>query len=214
MSGHPATSALISEFKAALLALNRIAAERELRSYPGGVISAVEKILAPALEEIGREWERGELSLAQVYMSSRICEQLVDQLLPPASPDRKIQPIMAVAAYMDYHLLGKRLVYASLRAGGYDVFDYGRVTAEDLVLRCREDNIELLFLSSLMLASALAIREAVDALIHAGLRVQVAVGGAPFRYDKRLVEEVGADYVGMVSTDALTIAASANRGCQ
>ncbi len=199
----------VLEFRTALLAMDRQKAEQLLRNDRRGVMAAVETVLVPALENIGNDWEKGELALAEVYMTSRICEALVDGLLPPVSAARRSSPVMAVAAFRDYHLLGKRLVYSMLRAGGYDAFDYGRVEVDELVRHCIEDKVELLFLSTLMLASAMSIKNAVEALARAGLKVRVAVGGAPFRYDPSLANKVNADYVGTTASDALNIVARA-----
>ena len=45
----------------------------------------MEKLVVPALERIGAGWEQGRVALSQVYMSGRICEELVDTLLIGAS---------------------------------------------------------------------------------------------------------------------------------
>ena len=55
-------------------------------------IQVVEEIVVPALEQIGLGWQDGRLALSQIYLSGRICEDLVDKVLPPSDPDRKHQP--------------------------------------------------------------------------------------------------------------------------
>lgn len=81
------------------------------------------------------------LALSQVYMSGRFCEELVEEVLPPSDPDRKHQPRSAIAVLNDFHLLGKRIVYAMLRASGFELFDYGRLDVEGLVQRALEDRV-------------------------------------------------------------------------
>ncbi|WP_373507819.1 B12-binding domain-containing protein [Thiocapsa sp.] len=55
--------------------MDRVAAKRAL----GGPTAAdarldvVERLVVPSLERIGDLWERGEVSLSQVYMSGRLC---------------------------------------------------------------------------------------------------------------------------------------------
>jgi len=56
----------------------------------------VEQVVVPALEQIGDGWESGDVALSQIYMSGRICEKLVDTILPPKDPQRKYQPKMAI----------------------------------------------------------------------------------------------------------------------
>jgi len=194
-------------FEQALLVLDRLAARRLLTELEGGesVMQRIETIMVPALERIGLAWERGSIALSQVYMSGRICEDLVDGLLQESGRPRKDQPKMAVAVLEDYHLLGKRMVYSTLRASGFALKDYGRMEAGALVRQALEDEIELLLISALMLPSALRVEKVKGLLDRSGSRTRVIVGGAPFRIDPQLGREVGADAVGNSAADAVAI---------
>ena len=197
-----------SEFEQALLSLDRLAARNILES--GGSekpLQLVEKLVVPALERIGAGWEQGRVALSQVYMSGRICEELVDTLLPPDGLDRKNRPKMAIAVLQDYHLLGKRIVYSVLRASGFELLDYGRVDADDLVRRVRHDGVEVLLISVLMLSSALRVKDVRTKLQALGSDVKIVVGGAPFRLDDQLWKEVSADAMGREASEALDIIA-------
>lgn len=197
-------------FLEALLSTDRIKAQKTLDSQ-GGETSSLERVntvIVPALEELGALWETGKASLSQVYMSGRICEQLVDDLLPPSSLSRIDRPRMAIATLDDYHFLGKRIVYSTLRASGFELEDYGRQTVEDLVTRLAEDKTRILLVSTLMLPSALQVSELKRGLAKAGLdKVRLVVGGAPFRLDRQLADEVGADASGTDASDAVEIVA-------
>ena len=197
------------EFVEALLAVERVAVTGLLRPLVAerGALAVVEQLVVPALEHIGDEWERGGLSLAQVYMSGRICEEIVDTILPASSPQRTSQPPMAIAVLEDYHLLGKRMLYAVLRASGYELKDYGRVDVQTLVARAIEDRIAVLLISALMLPSALRVKEVRRLLDLAGCRPRIVVGGAPFRFDRQLWQEVGADAMGASASDGVKIVA-------
>jgi methanogenic corrinoid protein MtbC1 len=198
---------LFEEFLEALLALDRLRLARLLGARADGMkpLAAVEQLVVPALKQIGDQWEQGHLSLAQVYMSGRICEEIVDSVLPASSPRRTDQPPLAIAVLEDYHLLGKRILSAMLRASGYELTDYGRVDAQTLVRRVVEDKIAVLLISVLMLPSALRIKEVRRLLDLAGSRPLLVVGGAPFRFDSQLWREVGADAVGLSASDGVTI---------
>jgi methanogenic corrinoid protein MtbC1 len=100
---------------------------------------------------------------------------------------------MAIAALEDYHLLGKRIVYSLLRASGFELKDYGRVDVPALIRQVREDRIEMLLISVLMLPSALRIKEVKAGLAGMEWPIRLIVGGAPFRLDDLLWKEVGAD---------------------
>jgi methanogenic corrinoid protein MtbC1 len=201
--------AVASEFEQALLSLDRLAARNILLesedSEPS--LQLVEKLVVPALERIGAGWEQGQVALSQVYMSGRICEELVDTLLPSDGLGRKNRPKMAIAVLQDYHLLGKRIVYSVLRASGFELLDYGRVDVDDLVRRVRQDGVEVLLISVLMLPSALRVKEVRARLQAIGSDVKIVVGGAPFRLDDQLWKEVGADAMGREASEAVDIIA-------
>lgn len=194
-------------FEEALLSLDRVSARHLFLELAGeaGAFPLVERLIVPSLERIGAGWEQGDYALSQVYMSGRICEELVNDILPPGSARRKHDPKMAIAVLDDYHFLGKRIVYCLLRASGFDLLDYGRVTVEEAVRRTRDDGLELLLLSVLMLRSALQVKEVRAGLTAAGLKTKILVGGAPFRFDTRLHQEVGADAMATYASEAVGI---------
>jgi methanogenic corrinoid protein MtbC1 len=194
----------IDFFAGRLLALDRLGAERMLRhEAQDSPFKAVERLVVPALEEIGRRWERGGVALAQVYMSSRICEEMMEKILPSSSPERIRCPKIAIALLDDYHALGKMIVCAALRASGYAVHDWGRLTAEELAAQTVREQADIVLISALMLRSALQIKKVRSLLDAAGSPVKIIVGGAPFRFDPELAREVGADAAGGNAAEAV-----------
>lgn len=204
-----------SLFEEALLSLDRVRAQDLIHSLSeqSGAMNTVETVVAPVLSRIGEGWERGDVALAQVYMSGRLCEELIDQILPPADPQRIDQPNMAIAVLEDHHTLGKNIVYSLLRASGYELKDYGHgVTVDALVKSVVDDEIEVLLLSVLMLRSALRVKAVVSELQKLNLNTKVVVGGAPFRFDPELWKEVGATAVGNSGNEAIQVVANLMRG--
>lgn len=192
-------------FEKALLDLDKVEAQRLLNRVENNLspLELVSKIVVPALERIGDSWQDGSLALSQIYMSGRICEQLIDQLLPPSSNQRKDQPKMAIAVLDDFHFLGKRIVHSHIRSAGFVIKDYGRKTVEELVSAIIDDNIEIIFISTLMYPSALKVKQVKEKLNDVVPQVKIIVGGAPFNMDKKLWKEVGADAMGNDGGEAL-----------
>jgi methanogenic corrinoid protein MtbC1 len=197
----------VAAFKTALLSLDRVSAARLLDCEGSGrpAVSVVERLVVPALEEIGTGWEAGTVALSQVYMSAKICEELmagIPHLNVPFRPDR---PRIAIVTLEDHHLLGKRMVQSMLRASGFAVADYGTLDVPSLADRALEDHIDILLVSVLMLRSALNIESLRHRLDINGQRPRLVVGGAPFRFDPMLWREVGADACGRTASAALTL---------
>ncbi len=201
---------LVEQFEQALLAVDPLEADRLLTAASHAVLpmQLIDEVIAPALERIGEKWERGEAALSQVYMSGRICETLVDKLLPPGSAERVQRPKLAIVVLEDFHFLGKNLVKTALHASGFDPVDWGHATVEELVARVRAEGTEVLLISTLMLPSALKIKELRAQLTAAGLSPKIVVGGAPFRFDPQLWREVGADACGQNALEAIEIVRS------
>jgi methanogenic corrinoid protein MtbC1 len=196
------------EFERALLALDHEAARRLLDKIPRDTayIRTVEQVVVSSLERIGAGWEQGSVALSQVYMSGRICEDLLDTILPPGHSDRMKRPKVAVAVLEDHHVLGKRIVYSCLRAAGYDLKDYGHgLAVAELADKAGADGIEVLLVSTLMLSAALKIKDLRARIKHDNPAIHLIVGGAPFLFDAQLWRAVGADAMGRNATDAAAI---------
>jgi len=196
-----------NDFMQALLSLDRSSAKKIMTDkYKGNTpLKFIEEVVVVALEQMGVGWQNGTVALSQVYMGGRICEDLVDEILPPESPERKNQPRMAICVLSDHHILGKLIVYSLLRASGFDLADYGVMEVDSLVDRVKKDNIEILLISVLMLPSALQVKRLKGKLKDADLDVKIIVGGAPFRFDEQLWQEVGADAMCRTASEALTV---------
>lgn len=198
-------------FERALLRGDRAAARALLRGDLSAAdpVSVSEAVVVPALEHIGASWEVGDISLATLYLSGVLAEEVVADVLPSARPAAEGTPSIAIVVLEDHHVLGKRLVLSALRSAGYAVEDYGHgLSPRDIVARCRAEEPRVLLVSTLMLPAALKVRDLVDALAGLDRRPALFVGGAPFRLDPALWREVGADGAGHNSADALRLVRS------
>ncbi len=196
----------INALERALLTMDQSQAESIVigAMTKGTPIQIASELVSGTLQRIGDSWETGNLALSQVYMSGIICEEVIDKILPPSNPLRKNQPKMAIAVFEDYHLLGKRILYSTLRASGFELIDLGGgLSTDQLVEIVKNEKIKILLLSVLMLPSALRIKELKLNLLDTD--VKIIVGGAPFRFDTELWKEVGADGMGKDSSDAIEI---------
>jgi methanogenic corrinoid protein MtbC1 len=158
-----------------------------------------------SLERIGRDWEAGNVALSQVYMSGRICEDLMAAIHPENDGMARISGNCAIALLNDYHLLGKRIVLSALRSAGFNIQDWGRLTPEEVVSRIEGNGTEVALISTLMLSSALCVRDVRSRLDAKGLKCKLLVGGAPFRLDKNLWKEVGADATADNAMDSIRV---------
>jgi methanogenic corrinoid protein MtbC1 len=192
-------------FLNALKSFDRVEATKIAQSlYHLDAHNLADKLFVPALEQLGLDWQNGDAALAQVFVAGRICEQILDSILPPQPPPPDAAPV-AVVVLQDQHALGKRMVLSALRSAAIPVLDYGCLDLSALVARILRDKIQFLLLSTLMLPSALLVKDLKSQLKETNCNVKIAVGGAPFRLDPQLWQLVGADAVGISSSDAVSI---------
>lgn len=202
------TAILSNDFLNALLQINRRKAAQIFEECYESDKSfrSLEALTTDALESIGQGWQAGEYSLAQVYMSGVICEELVEIYLPKLDMKRIGTPKIAIGVLLDHHALGKRMVYSILRANGFEVLDFGvGLSVEELVEKTVDKQVEILLISTLMLPSALKVKQVIEQLHEKVAFVKVVVGGAPFRLDESLWKSVNADAFGKTASDIIPI---------
>jgi len=190
------------------LSLDKLATRKILLNAIDGLTDnqaseKLEHLIVPVMERIGSGWEKGDIALSQVYMSGRICEALMNELVSNNASSQKNILKTAIVVLEDRHMLGQRIVYSVLKASGYDLMNYGSMSVDDLADRIKSDGVEVILISALMFPSALRIKDLKSKLT--GTNVKIIVGGAPFRFDKKLWEEVGADAMGGNAADAVKI---------
>jgi len=194
---------MVESLKDALLAFDKArATEILLATSKANNLDDVFRLVTTCLAQIGAEWARGEISLAQEYMSCRICEEVVDQMLPANQADGNFE--VAVTTIDDFHLLGKKILCSVLKSAGYPVFEYYPTgDIEKLARELATNKHRIVMVSALMLHTAYKVRELRAELVKLDFDAKIIVGGAPFYFDKLLWQDVGADAMGTEPTDGV-----------
>ncbi len=111
------------------------------------IVEAIEKMMAPALYEIGQEWTTGCLSVAVEHRASRIC----CHILETASYQRRGRPhgkVVVTTPVGDEHELPSMMATASLRFHHWLVQHLGsQVPMQDLVDFAKTDKPDFVVLS-------------------------------------------------------------------
>ncbi|OPY34642.1 MAG: Dimethylamine corrinoid protein [Methanomassiliicoccales archaeon PtaU1.Bin124] len=196
---------LAEELEAALLAIDQDACRHiimdDMADVP--ILSRIENAIVPALASIGVKWRNGDVALSQVYLSAKITDALLEEMLSSSHETLASRPKVAAVCLEDHHLLGIHVVRMVVRSSGYDVVDYGRMDLEPLVERVCRDEVDYLLISTLMLRSALRVEKLKEKLEERKCDACLIVGGAPFRYDASLWRRVGADFTSSSPSEAL-----------
>jgi 5-methyltetrahydrofolate--homocysteine methyltransferase len=151
-------------------------------------------VLIPALEEVGRRFERRDCYLPQMMLAAEAVERAfakLKSLFPRGEADTRGTVLIATVEG-DVHDIGKNIVASMLENNGYRVIDLGKnVPADRIVEAARSESADVVALSALMTTTVGQMPAVIEALREAGLGCRVMVGGAVVT--KRYADQIGAD---------------------
>lgn len=150
------------------------------------VLDIINGELVPALDEVGKGFEKGTLFLPQLLMSAEAAKaafQVLKEYLP-AGENSGAPQILLATVKGDIHDIGKNIVKVLLESYRFRVLDLGKdVAPEAIVEAARTKKIPLVGLSALMTTTAPAMAETIRQLRAADLPCKVVVGGAVITQD-------------------------------
>lgn len=154
------------------------------------------------LERLGNDWRKSKLSLAQVFIATKVVEDILDsELKYPLNDDKNITnglkgPVVIGNIEDDFHGLGRKIVIAFLKASNWEIIDLGNDTsADEFVEAAIKSNSKIIAISAMMYTTACNIKKVREVLDERKLtgKIKIVVGGAVFRLRPELVDEVRAD---------------------
>ncbi len=152
--------------------------------------------MIPALEEVGRRFETGEVFLPEMLIAANAMQGAMTILRPliVAAGVETIGRFVMGTVAGDIHDVGKKLCIVMLEGAGFEVIDLGiNVPAQGFVDAIREVQPDVVGMSAFLTTTALEFARNIELIEAAGLRdqVKILIGGAPV--DQALVDSVGAD---------------------
>lgn len=154
------------------LVLARVAAD--------GVLPVYEGLLQPALEEVGRRWERDELTVADEHLVTALTEQVLTRVRRRAGSG----PTAVVACTPgNEHRVGAAMVSDTLGMAGWNPMLLGaRTPFEDLAALCAARDVGLIALSVGIEEELGLLSTQLERLrLRVGPEVHIIVGGGALR---------------------------------
>ena len=156
------------------------------------------EILQPAQIELGRLWERGEISIAHEHYTTAITQLSLSLLYPRLLLNRTLlgRSLVATSVGSEAHEVGIRMIADLMEQAGWRTTYLGAdVPAADVIEQVAQHRADVLAVSATMAGHIRGVRELILALradprCH---RVRVLVGGRPFTINPGLAAAVGAD---------------------
>ena len=162
-------------------------------------LDIIHEYLIPALDNVGKGFEKGTVFLPQLLMSAEAAKQAFEVLKESMSfegeQDLKKEKIVLATVKGDIHDIGKNIVKVLLQNYSFDVIDLGKdVSAERIVDTVLEHNVQLVGLSALMTTTVVSMEECIKRLREKAPGCKVMVGGAVL--NQEYADMIGADFYG------------------
>lgn len=152
--------------------------------------------LVDGMKRASAMYEEGEYFVPELIVCSDAMYAGIEEFQKylPDTEDTSIGKVLIGVVEGDTHDIGKNLVRIMMETGGFDVHDLGRdVPLDAFVDYIRDNDVDILCMSSLMTTTMPGMATVIEKLKEAGLRdkVKIMVGGAPV--SSAFAERIGAD---------------------
>ena len=149
----------------------------------------------PAMDEVGRRYDRLEAFLPELVMAGDAAQEALKVLFTQEGRDALAKgKIVLGTMYGDIHDIGKNIAAAILSANGYRVIDIGNDAPPDrFVETAKAEGADIIGISCLLTPSMYFMKDVIRRLDDEGIRdrFKVIVGGASIYPD--WAKEIGAD---------------------
>jgi len=156
------------------------------------------KALTPAIEEVGKLFEKGEVFLPHLVMAGDAMMAAVNILQTQMTSEERVSSrkgqIVIGTIKGDVHNIGKNIVGIMLTAAGYNVIDLGiEVEPSQFVEEAEKNHADIIAVSALMTFTAQNMKTVTEYLEMEGVRdkYKLIFGGGPLNEKK--AKEMGAD---------------------
>ena len=156
----------------------------------------INEVIIPALDYVGKEFEKGVMFLPQLMMSAETVKNsfavIKEYIINSGEQQESRGKIVIATVKGDIHDIGKNIVRVLLENYGYDVFDLGKdVPPEVIADTLQTEDIHLCGLSALMTTTVVSMEDTIKLIRERNLDVKVFVGGAVL--NREYADMIGAD---------------------
>lgn len=162
-------------------------------------LEIIDSHLIPALDAVGKGFEKGTVFLPQLLMSADAAKiafgVLKEHLAASGGSEKKKQKVILATVKGDIHDIGKNIVKVLLENYSFDVRDLGKDVDPELIVQTAVDeDIRLVGLSALMTTTVASMEETIRLLRREKPDCKVMVGGAVL--NQEYADMIGADFYG------------------
>ena len=162
-------------------------------------LEIINQYLIPALDAVGKGFEKGTVFLPQLLMSADAAKiafaVLKDVLEKKGGETEKKDKIILATVKGDIHDIGKNIVKVLLENYSFDVIDLGKDVPPEVIAACAvKEDVRLVGLSALMTTTVVSMEDTIRLLRREKPDCKIMVGGAVL--NQEYADMIGADFYG------------------
>lgn len=164
--------------------------EEMLRKYPElaheAAVETLNKVLLPAMKEVGDKFGAGELILPFVLKSAECMKSAVSELEKYLIKKQGVSKgkLVLCTVYGDVHDIGKNLVKTIFSNNGYTVYDLGKqVPIQQIIDKIKEVQADAVGLSALLVSTSKQMQFFIEKAKELDLKIPALCGGAAINSD-------------------------------
>ncbi len=204
---------IITKLKQAVMEGDEVAAQAAAEEGLNSGMDPLEIVrgsIQPAMDEIGDQYQAGEVYLPELVLAGDAAKLAMDVLMSKLDAEgaNRMQKgtVVLGVVYGDNHDIGKNLVMAVLSANGFKVIDLGvNCHPKTFIETAIKEKADIIAMSTLITTSMPYQRQIIETLKAMGKREEFycIVGGGPITPE--WTEKVGADGYGRDAKDAVAV---------
>ena len=162
-------------------------------------LEIIDTYLIPALDKVGKGFEKGTVFLPQLLMSADAAKEafavIKERMQAGKIEEKKKEKIILATVKGDIHDIGKNIVKVLLENYGFQVLDLGKdVPPEKIVETAVKEQVKLVGLSALMTTTVVSMEETIRQLKETHPDCKIMVGGAVL--NQEYADRIKADFYG------------------
>ena len=155
-----------------------------------------DKILRPVMIKIGKDWERGKISIATEHVASNVAQTLVKIIINQVSSSRNKKKVMVCVPMGEEHHIGCDVLETYLTRKGFKVFNMGiSMPTESIIefIKIKKPNVVLI---SITIQDNILAGQRLVKKIREQSKIPILIGGHamqmedPSKFEGKVVGDV------------------------
>ena len=141
------------------------------------IVNFFDRILKPVMSDIGKDWERGKISIATEHVASNIAQTLVKKIMEQVKTNESKKKVLICVPVGEEHHLGCDVLETYLSTKGFRVYNMGTSVPTESILSFIDNNGPDAIIVSITIKDNLLAGQRLVRKISKEYNIPIFVGG-------------------------------------